>query len=322
MFAINIARVDYMTLIELRYLVTVAQTRHFGRAAEAFNVSQPTLSMAVRKLEQDLGVLLFERSKSGIRVTKMGEQIIAQAQRVLSQTDAITALAKADKDQLSGELKLGSIFTLAPYLFPQLVPSLSVIASQLTLVCSEGYNSDLRQQLRTGEVDAILISQPFTEADIVTQQIYREPLQLVMQPNHALAAKASISMEELHDQTFLVLNKKQCLSEQMLEIFQPVAKNIIECSSLETLRHMVAIGLGLSVLPASAINSSLYSQQTITARPLQTNPSRNILLAWRASFPRHKAIDAVRRAIQVNNWQFTTAHETVGSGLLVENQSW
>ncbi|RYY02927.1 MAG: hydrogen peroxide-inducible genes activator [Gammaproteobacteria bacterium] len=311
-----------MTLIELRYLVTVAQTRHFGRAAEAFNVSQPTLSMAVRKLEQDLGVLLFERSKSGIRVTKMGEQIIAQAQRVLSQTDAITALAKADKDQLSGELKLGSIFTLAPYLFPQLVPSLSVIASQLTLVCSEGYNSDLRQQLRTGEVDAILISQPFTEADIVTQQIYREPLQLVMQPNHALAAKASISMEELHDQTFLVLNKKQCLSEQMLEIFQPVAKNIIECSSLETLRHMVAIGLGLSVLPASAINSSLYSQQTITARPLQTNPSRNILLAWRASFPRHKAIDAVRRAIQVNNWQFTTAHETVGSGLLVENQSW
>ena len=311
-----------MTLIELRYLVTVAQTRHFGRAAEVFNVSQPTLSMAVRKLEQDLGVLLFERSKSGIRVTKMGEQIIAQAQRVLSQTDAITALAKADKDQLSGELKLGSIFTLAPYLFPQLVPSLSVIANQLTLVCSEGYNNDLRHQLRNGEVDAILISQPFTEADIVTQQIYREPLQLVMQPNHALAAKASISMEELRGQTFLVLNKKQCLSEQMLEIFQPIAKNIIECSSLETLRHMVAIGLGLSILPASAINSSLYSQQTITARPLQTNPSRNILLAWRASFPRHKAIDAVRRAIQVNNWQFTTAHETGGSGLLVENQSW
>ncbi len=311
-----------MTLVELRYLVTLARTLHFGRAAEVFNVSQPTLSMAVRKLEQDLGVLLFERSKSGIRITEMGEQIIAQAQRVLAQTDSISALAQADKDQLGGELKVGAIFTLAPYLLPQLIPSLRLIASQLILRCSEGYNADLRQQLRKGELDAILISQPFTEADVVTQEIYREPLHLVMQPNHALAAKKTIALDDLRGQSFLVLNEKQCLREQMLAAFQPAPENTIECSSLETLRHMIATGLGISILPSSAINSALYSQQALAARPLQSNPKRSIVLAWRASFPRHKAIDAVRRAIQVNSWQFTTGHDNSGSGLLVENQSW
>ena len=158
-----------MTLIELRYLVAVAETRHFGRATESFNVSQSTLSMAVRKLEEDLGVLLFERSKSGIRITQMGEQIIAQARNVLKQADTIIALADADKHQLSGELKLGAIFTLGPYLLPPLIPSLRLIASQLTLSCYEGYNSDLRHKLRTSELDAILISQPFTETDMRPQ---------------------------------------------------------------------------------------------------------------------------------------------------------
>nr|ACY24848.1 LysR family transcriptional regulator [uncultured organism] len=311
-----------MTLVELRYLVTLAQEKHFGRAAERWGVSQPTLSMAVRSLEQNLGVLLFERSKSGIRATTMGEQIIAQAQRVLAQADSILTLAEADKNQLSGELKLGAIFTLGPYLLPQLIPSLKLIANQLTLSCYEGYNSDLRHKLRTSELDAILISQPFTEPDVVTQEIYREPLQLVMPPNHALAAKKIIALDDLHDQTFLLLSKKQCLREQMVAVFEPSAKNTIECSSLDTLRHMIAIGLGISILPSSATNSAIFSSQALVTRPLQTNPVRLISLAWRASFPRHKAIDAVRRAIHVSSWQFTTAPETSGSGLLVDNHSW
>jgi LysR family hydrogen peroxide-inducible transcriptional activator len=207
-------------------------------------------------------------------------------------------------------------------LLPQLVPSLGLIANELKLVCFEGYNHDLRRQLRTSELDAILISQPFMEADIVTQEIYRESLQLVMQPNHPLAAKNNLALADLRGHTFLVLGKKQCLSEQMRSVCEPVAKEIVECSSLETLRHMIAIGLGISLLPVSAINSSVYSQQALTARPLQTNPTRNILLAWRASFPRHRAIDAVRRAIQASSWQFTTANQTSSSGLLVENDSW
>lgn len=311
-----------MTLIELRYLVTLAQTRHFGRAAEQCNISQSALSMAVRKLEEDLGVLLFERNKSGIRATQMGEQIIAQAQRVVKQADVITALATADKDQLAGELRVGAIFTLGPYLLPQLIPSLKLIANQLSLNCYEGYNSDLRQKLRAGELDAILISQPFTEADILTQEVYSEPLQLVMPPNHALAAKKTIAIDDLKDQVFLLLSEKQCLREQMLAAFPAAVNSSIECSSLDTLRHMIAQGLGISILPSSATSSALFSSQALVTRPLQTQPKRKISLAWRASFPRHKAIDAVRRAIQACSWQFTTAHDNTGSGLLVENTSW
>ncbi len=311
-----------MTLTELRYLVTLAQEMHFSRAAEHWGVSQPTLSMAVRNLEQNLGVLLFERSKSGIRPTAMGEQIIAQAQRVVAQADCIIALAEADKNQLSGDLKIGAIFTLGPYLLPQLISALKLIANQLSLSCYEGYNNDLRQKLRSSELDAILISKPFTEADVVTQEIYREPLQLVMPSNHALAAKKSIALDDLRGQTFLLLSEKQCLREQMLEVFEPSPNNRVECSSLDTLRHMIAIGLGISILPSSAISSALFSSQVLVTRPLQTNPVRKVSLAWRASFPRHKAIDAVRRAIQFNSWDFTTAHDVNGSGLMVENQSW
>lgn len=311
-----------MTLIELRYLVTLAQTQHFGRAAASCNISQSALSMAIRKLEDELEVLLFERNKSGIRVTQMGEQIIAQARQVVAQADQIKALADADKDQLGGELKIGALFTLGPYLLPQLIPALKLIANQLSLNCYEGYNNDLRQKLRSGELDAILISQPFSEADIVTQEIYSEPLQLVMPPNHALAAKKTIALDDLRGQTFLLLNEKQCLREQMLNVFPSAADNSIECSSLDTLRHMIAIGLGISILPTSATGSALLSSQALVTRPLQSNPTRKISLAWRASFPRHKTIDAVRRAIQACTWQFTTGHDTQGSGLLVENQSW
>lgn len=311
-----------MTLVELRYIVTLAQTLHFGRAAELCHVSQSALSMAVRKFEEELDVLLFERSKSGIRPTQMGEQIIAQAQRVVSQADRISALADADKDQLGGELKIGAIFTLGPYLLPQLIPSLQLIARDLSLQCYEGYNSDLRHKLRTGELDAILISQPFVEADVVTQEIYAEPLQLVMPPNHALAAKKSIALEDLHGQKFLVLSERQCLRTQMLAAYQPAGKDMIECSSLDTLRHMIVLGLGISILPSSATGSAMLAAQTLVTRPLQANPVRKISLAWRASFPRHKAIDAVRRAIQANTWQFITTQDTSGPGLLVENQSW
>lgn len=316
-----------MTLIELRYLVALGQTRHFGRAAELCSVSQPTLSMAVRKLEETLGVLLFERSKSGIRATELGAQIIAQAAQVVARADAISALAQADREQLGGELKLGALFTLGPYLLPPLIPTLGLLAPQVRLSCHEGYSSYLRQQLREGELDAILISQAFSEADIVAQEVYREPLLVVMPPKHALAAKTIIQPQDLQAQPFLVLGEKQCLRQQMLAALAlpamaPAAVELVECSSLETLRHMLALGLGLSILPAAAINSPLYSPQALVARPLQGNPVRTISLAWRASFPRHKAIDALRRAIQMNSWQFTTAHEQEASGLLVENSNW
>lgn len=311
-----------MTLMELRYLVAVADVCHFGRAAAGFNVSQSTLSMAVRKLEDDLGVLLFERSKSGIRTTQMGAQIIAQARLALAQADRIVALAEADKNQLSGELRLGAIMSVGSFLLPQLISSLSLIASQLRLSCYESDSSDLRQKLRNNTLDAILIAETFSEPDVVSQTLYREPLQLVMPPNHALAAKKIIALEDLQAQTCLILGEQQCLREQMLAVFEPAPSHRIECSSLDTLRHMIAMGLGVSILPVSATSSPLYAAQALAVRPLVGEPSRSIALAWRASFPRHKAIDAVRRAIALSHWQYTTAQHTGGLGLLVENNSW
>lgn len=311
-----------MTLLELRYLVALAQTHHFGRAAELCGVSQSNLSMAIRKLEESLGVLLFERSKNGICATDMGVQIIAQAQRVIAQTDTITALADADKNQLSGSLTIGSIFTLGPYLLPPLIPQLKLFANNLQLMLYEGYLADLQQKLRYAELDAILVSQAFSEPDIVTQKVYTEVMQVVMPPNHPLAAKKMISVQDLRDQPFLLLNAKQCLREQMLAAFTPNDDKMIECSSLETLRHMIALGVGVSILPVSATHSPLYSQQALATRPLVTNPQRNIFLAWRASFPRHKAIDVLKRAIQMSVWQFTTAADDQSSGLLVENNNW
>jgi LysR family hydrogen peroxide-inducible transcriptional activator len=310
--------------MELRYLVAVAETRHFGRAAERFGVSQSTLSMAVRKLEENLGVLLFERSKSGIRTTQIGAQIIAQAQQVLAHTNAISALVQADQDQLGGELKLGAIHSLAPYLLPQLIPQLRLLAASLRLSIYEGYTADLGSKLRSGELDAILVSLPFSEMDVVTQELYREPLMVVMPPNHALAAKRQIAPQDLLGQTFIQLQTGHCLREQVLHICPQLqgSSQIIESSSLETLRHMIAIGLGVSILPSSATASSAYAAQSMVARPLQSATVRTIALAWRASFPRHKAIDVVRRAVQTCSWQFTTAHGNLGSGLLVENQSW
>jgi LysR family hydrogen peroxide-inducible transcriptional activator len=311
-----------MTLVELQYVVTLAQTRHFGRAAALCCVNQPTLSMAIRKLEEQLGVVLFERSKKGIKATDIGEQIIAQAQKIIAQTDAITALAAADKQQLCGTLTLGSIFTFGPYVLPQIMMQLRLIASQIQLHTYEGYPADLRQKLRAGELDAILISHSFSEPDILTQEVYVEPMLVALPPNHALAAKKIITAEDLHEQTFLLLNEKQCLREQMLAAYQPCEKNILECSSLETLRHMISMGFGISILPASALNSSLYSQQGLVARPLQHKAERKILLAWRASFPRHKAIDALRRAIQLGRWQYTTSPDNSTDSLLVENNNW
>lgn len=313
-----------MTLMELRYMVAVAQTQHFGRAAERFGVSQSTLSMAVRKLEEELGVLLFERSKSGIRITQMGAQIVAQAQQVLGHIHTISALVQADQEQLGGVLKLGAIHSLAPYLLPQLIPQLRLLAGSLCLSLYEGYTADLSSKLRIGELDAILISLPFSELDIVTQELYREPLMVVMSPTHALAAKRQIAPQDLLGQAFIQLQAGHCLREQVLAICPQLQNDsqIVECSSLETLRNMVALGLGVSILPSSATASSACALHAVAARPLQSSPVRSIALAWRASFPRHKAIDVVRRAVQTCSWQFTTAHGNLGSGLLVENQSW
>jgi LysR family transcriptional regulator, hydrogen peroxide-inducible genes activator len=297
-----------MTLTELRYIVTLAQEQHFGRAADRCYVSQPTLSIAVKKLEDELGVALFERTKSRVQPTPLGEQIIAQANLVLEQTAAIKDLADAGKDQLSSPLSVGAIFTIGPYLLPKFIPHLQQLAQRMPLYVEEGYTHNLRKKLRNGELDVIIIALPFSEPDVVTQTLFDEPFVVLMPKNHPLAKQQKINANDLSDQKMLLLGEGHCFRDQVLTTcpnLQPhndassQIRTVAEGSSLETLRHMVASGLGITILPLSAAESSLYTQDVLVTRPFEDPaPSRTIALAWRASFPRHKAIDALRKAIQ------------------------
>jgi LysR family hydrogen peroxide-inducible transcriptional activator len=305
-----------MTLTELRYIVTLAQEQHFGRAAERCFVSQPTLSIAVKKLEDELGVALFERSKSRVQSTPLGEQIIAQAQQVLEQTAAIKEMASAGKDQLSSPLNVGAIFTIGPFLFPHFIPQLQELAPSMPLYVEEGYTATLRQRLRKGELDAILVALPFTEPDVVTQPLYDEPFVVLMERSHPLASQRAIAPEDLDGHDVLLLGDGHCFRDQVLEAvpnLQPSLENhsqthtrtAAEGSSLDTLKHMVASGLGITILPMSAAVAPLYAPNVLVTRPFaDPSPQRTVALAWRASFPRHKAIDVLRQAInqcQINH---------------------
>ena len=294
-----------MTLTELRYIVTLAQEQHFGRAAERCHVSQPTLSIAVKKLEQELGVELFERSKNRVYPTPTGESVVAQAQRVLEETSTIRDIASAGKDQLNSILSIGAIFTIGPYLFPHMIPELRSSAPKMPLVVEESYTATLRQRLRKGELDVIVIALPFTEPDVVTQPLYEEPLVLLLPEDHPLAAETEIQSHHLGDENMLMLGEGHCLRDQIVEALPDLNKKHEadatllnrEGSSLETLRHMVASGLGLTIIPLTAAVGTEYPG--LVTRPFaEPAPSRTVALAWRASFPRHKAIDALRQSIK------------------------
>jgi len=299
-----------MTLTELRYIVTLAQEQHFGRAAERCFVSQPTLSIAVKKLEEELGVALFERSKSRVQATPLGEKIVAQAHLVLEQASAIQDIANAGKDQLSSPLNVGAIYTVGPYLLPHFIPELQKVADKMPLYVEEGYTATLRQRLRKGELDVIIVALPFSEADVVTQPLFDEHFVVLMPTDHPLAAKDVIAPDDLDEHNVLLLGEGHCFRDQVLAAcphLQSSADDATgrrrtagEGSSLETLRHMVASGLGITVLPLSAAMSTGYAPGVLVTRPFTPPaPSRTIALAWRASFPRFKAIDALRRAINM-----------------------
>lgn len=323
-----------MTLTELHYIVTLAEEKHFGRTAIKCCVSQPSLSIAVRKLEDELGVMLFERSKTCIRPTLTGQKIIDQARRVLAHSNLIGEMAKAGKDQLSSPLTLGAIFTMGPYLLPQLIPHLKKHAPQMPLYVQEDYASNLRKKLREGELDVIVVSLPFSEPDVVTQELFEEPLLVLMPQNHPLASKGEISRTDLAAEELLLLGEGHCLREQVLALFperQPGEGHkrshlgVAEANSLETLRYMVAAGLGVTLVPRSAAVASLCAANKLVARPFSGTANRRLALAWRATFPRYKAIDVLRKAIQICSgayWNFTTEQDEGEQSMFRQSESW
>lgn len=288
-----------MTLTELRYIVTLSQEQHFGRAAEKCFVSQPTLSVAVKKLEGELNITLFERSKNAVSPTPIGEKIIQQAKKVLAETHTIKELAKIGQDELSSPLKVGAIFTIGPYLFPHLVPQIHQQAPDMSLFIEESYTAVLRRQLREGELDAIIIALPFNEPDVITRPLYDESFVVVMPKDHELTKLTHIKPEMLPEQNLLLLGEGHCFRDQVIEMCPALGQqkgnhvgSVTQGSSLETLKYMVATGLGITVLPESAVGN--LDSNLITTRPFTTPaPSRTVALAWRTSFPRGKAIDLI-----------------------------
>lgn len=301
-----------MTLTELRYIVALHQTGHFGKAAERCHVSQPTLSIAIKKLEEELNVALFERGRAQMRTTPIGVRIVQQAQVVLEQADRIKELADVGRDPLGSRLAVGAIFTVGPYLFPCFVPGLHQLAPGMPLYIEESYTAVLREKLRAGELDAIIIALPFTEPDVVTLPLYEEPFVVLMPGDHRLAQQQHITQKQLEKETILLLGQGHCFRDQVLASCPGVRKSldnalgnadahlqtVVEGSSLETLKHMVASRLGITVLPLSAAQTAPYGEGMLVTRPFaEPAPRRTVALAWRASFPRPRAIDVVSQAI-------------------------
>nr|WP_217345942.1 hydrogen peroxide-inducible genes activator [Noviherbaspirillum sp. L7-7A]MBV0880298.1 hydrogen peroxide-inducible genes activator [Noviherbaspirillum sp. L7-7A] len=296
-----------MTLTELKYIVAVAREKHFGHAAEACFVAQPTLSVAIKKLEDELGVPIFERGGSEISMTPLGSQIVAQAERVLEQTAAIREIAKQNKDPLTGQLRLGVIYTVAPYLLPQLVRNMIERVPQMPLVLQENFTVKLVEMLRQGELDAAIMAQPFPQQGLLVQPLYDEPFVVAMPSSHPWSNREKISSADLKNETMLLLGNGHCFRDQVLEVCPEMARfsttgdgiaRTFEGSSLETIRHMVASGIGITVLPKASVPDMQAQDGLLRYVPFEDPvPTRRVAIAWRKSFTRRPAIEAVRQAV-------------------------
>lgn len=288
-------------------MVAVARERHFGRAAKACFVSQPTLSVAIKKLETELHVILFERGPHDVTLTPVGRQIVDQAQRTLESADRIYQIAAADDNAMLEPLRIGVIYTIGPYLLPNLIPALRERTPDLQVIIEEGFTADLRVRLKQGSLDAIILARPFEETGVVIRDLYREPFVIVLPTSHPWAKRDAIDAEELGDETVLLLGVGHCFRDQVLEACPACARTgkhndirkTLEGGSIETIRHMVASGVGITVLPCSAAGAEEYSRRLLSIKRFSgRTPARDVILSWRKGFSRNEAIDALSSAVR------------------------
>ena len=297
-----------MTLTELKYIVAVARERHFGRAAEACFVSQPTLPVAIRKLEEELGVVLFERGGAEVGITPIGLRVVAQAQRVLEEGANLREIARQGHDPLEGPLRVGVIYTVGPYLLPHLVPAQIRATPQMPLLLQENYTARLLELLRQGEIDCAILALPLPDTGLAQCALYDEPFYVALPHNHPWAASRQIDSAKLKEETMLLLGAGHCFRDQVLEVCPELSRfsassegiqRTFDGSSLETIRHMVAAGIGIPAMPASALGMRGEENQFLAFVPFKPPvPDRRVVLVWRKSFPRLAAIEALVQAVR------------------------
>ncbi len=289
-----------MTLNELRFVVALAKARNFRKAAEVCFVSQPALSLAVKKLEDELGVLLFERNRNDVTMTAIGELVVEQATRAIEEANRVKEIARQGNNQLVGALKLGVIYSIGPYLLPEIIPYLRQSAPEMPLIVEENLTINLETQLRNGVIDVAIIALPFDIPGIKTMPLYEEEFVVVVPISHEWAKRDSISPEELADEKILLLSSGHCFSNQVMQACPRLSRNgeILQGNSLDTIRNMVASNLGLTVLPASA-TIERYQNPLIKVVPFtKPAPKRQIALAWRKSYGREKAVEEIAKSIR------------------------
>ena len=290
-----------MTLTELKYLVAVAAERHFGRAAERSFVSQPSLSAAIKNLEDELGVRIFERGKGDILVTPIGEQLVAQAKRVLEEAERVKTIAKQGKQPLQGEFRLGVIHTVAPYLLPDLVAELRKRAPDMPLDIEENMTANLEQMLKNGGIDAAILALPLSVAGVTSLPLYNEAFRAIVPAKHPWARRKAVTVDELADENLLLLSAGHCFRDQVLDACREFSRAPTagkQGNSLETLRSMVASGMGVSVLPAMALTGHHANPLVKAIDFVAPAPTRRIGIVYRTGFPRTTAVQAIANAVQ------------------------
>jgi LysR family transcriptional regulator, hydrogen peroxide-inducible genes activator len=287
-----------MTLTELKYVVAVAQANHFGRAAERCFVSQPSLSAAVKNLEDELGVQIFERSKHEVLITAIGAQVITQAKRVLEEATRVKSIAQQGNNPLEGPLRLGVIHTVAPYLLPELVAAMRELAPKMPLDIEENMTANLERMLADGSIDIAIVALPFQATGVDIMPLYDEAFRAIVPIKHPWAKRKQIAVDELDSQNLLLLSIGHCFRDQVLDACQEFSRAPDpgkQGNSLETLRNMVASGMGISVLPATALTTK-YSSPLIKAIDFKLPPSRRVVAAYRHGFPRFAAVEKIKQA--------------------------
>ena len=291
-----------MNLKDLKYLVALADTGHFGKAAERTFVSQPTLSAQLKKLEEFLGVKLVERQPKNVQLTEVGRQVVVRARRMLEESEEIIALARHNTDPLAGKLKLGLIPTIGPYLLPRVMQKIRKALPQLGLMLYEYQTEPLLKRLRDGEIDLGIMALPAPLDGLESRPLYEEAFTLALPQQHPLAEKSTVKLQDLKGHPLLLLEDGHCLRDQALEVCSRVDVKEVEdfrATSLETLRQMVVAGLGITLLPELAVESPFGSQRGLTIKHFaKPPPSRTVGAVWRKSSTRLAVVAELCRVVE------------------------